>query len=387
MSKLKIYFLLSAILILFAACGQETDESDASSEPTQSESDSSPQVLPSQQPSDSESDPSWAVTEDDTQPPREGMVRSLLTNEWVDADVAATRPIAAIIPNEVSAIPQYNLSEASILYEANVEGRMSRLMGIYEDWKKLDKIGNIRSLRTYYAYWAFEWDAFLVHLGGPFFIDELMAEPNTQHIDGLVNPDANAFFRSTDRSAPHNAYASGSGLESLIRQKGYSLTYRNLSDSRHFKFTAKAAPNTLNQYNDEAESAIYIDMSGCYPLTRCYFEYNEEDGLYYRSQHLSGSVDGPHIDGATGEQLTFRNVLVQYVTYSDLGNGYLAFGCHDDTMDGWYFTCGKGIHVTWKKTSDYGSTRFYDDYGNEIVLNTGKTMICVVEEGDNFSFR
>lgn len=386
MKKLKIYFLLSVILIVFVACGQETDETDPSV-PTQSESASSPQVIIPQQSSDPETDPYWTVTEDDTLPPREGMVRSLLTNEWVDANVAATRPLAVLIPNESNAIPQYNLSEASILYEANVEGRMTRLMAIYEDWQGLNKIGNIRSLRTYYAYWAFEWDAFLVHLGGPFFIDELMAEPNTQHIDGLVNPDENAFFRTSDRSAPHNAYATGSGIENMIRQKGYSLVYRGLNDARHFQFATKAAPNTLSQYGSEAKSAIYIDMSGCYPLTRCYFEYNEEDGLYYRSQYLSGSIDGPHIDGATGKQLTFKNILVQYVKYDDLGNGYLVMGCHDNTMDGWFFTSGHGIHVTWEKSSDYGATKFYDDYGNEIILNAGKTMICVVGEGDNFSFR
>ena len=105
------------------------------------------------------------------------MVRSRLTNEWVDADVAATRPIAVMIPNEASAIPQYSLSDASIIYEANVENRMTRMMAIYEDWQNLDKIGNIRSLRDYYAYWAFEWDAFIVHFGGPFFINELLAQP------------------------------------------------------------------------------------------------------------------------------------------------------------------------------------------------------------------
>ena len=99
------------------------------------------------------------------------------------------------------------------------------------------------------------------------------------------------------------------------------------------------------------------------------------------------STDGPHIDAATGEQLSFKNVLIQYIKYEDLGEGYLNFQCHDTTSDGWFFTSGKGIHVTWEKDSDYGATKYYDDYGNEIVLNTGKTMICIVEEGDNFTFR
>lgn len=42
--------------------------------------------------------------------------------------------------------------------------------------------------------------------------------------------------------------------------------------------------------------------------------------------------------------------------------------------------------MNWEKTSDYGATRYYDDNGDEIVLNAGKTMICIVEDGDSFTF-
>jgi hypothetical protein len=317
------------------------------------------------------------------------MVRSRLTNEWVEADVAATRPIAVMIPNEKNAVPHYNISKASVLYEANVEGRMTRLMGIFEDWENLDKTGNIRSLRSYYAYWAFEWDAIIVHAGGPFFINELINQPDTDNIDMNTSIGSTAFFRSNDRKMPHNAYITGEKLADAVDASGYSTQYRGLNDDEHFKFASSSSPNTLLQYGDTAVNAEFIDMSGCYPLTRCYFEYNDSDGLYYRFQHLSGDVDGPHIDASTGEQLTFKNIIVQSTRYEDLGldEGYLTFQCHDNTMDGWYFTEGKGIHVTWEKDSDYGATKYYDDNGNEIVLNTGKTMICVIEEGDTFSYR
>lgn len=328
------------------------------------------------------------VIEDDSTPPQDDMVRSYLTNEWIDKDIANKRPLAVIIPNEKDAVPHYNLSEASILYEANVEGRMTRMMAIYEDWENLEKIGNIRSLRSYFAYWSFEWDAIIVHIGGPFFINDLIEQPYTENINALHSEDSSAFFRAQDRDMPHNAYTSGQLLLKRIQQKEYPLEYRGLTDDSHFQFASKAVPNTLTQYGADALDATYIDMSGCYPLTRCYFEFNEEDGLYYRSQHLSGDLDGPHIDAATGKQLSFKNILVQNIFYEDLGleEGYLAFQCHDTTRDGWFFTNGRGIHVTWEKTSDYGATRYYDDNGNEITLNTGKTMICIVEEGDSFSF-
>lgn len=382
MKKMKFGAVFLAAVIALCACGGEEDlkspiilEEEPLTSPD-AEGDSL----------DGTATPADVIVEDDSVPPHEGMVRSRLTNEWVDEEVANTRPIAVMTPNEASAVPHYNLSNASIIYEANVEGRMTRMMAIYEDWEDLEKIGNIRSLRAYYAYWAFEWDAFIVHFGGPFFIDDLIAESTTQNINGNGGDDA-AFYRTTDRKAPHNAYASGEGILNVINRKGYSLSDRGLADDYHYLFATKAQPNTLEQYGSSARTATYIDMSGCYPLTRCYFEYNEDDGLYYRSQHLSGGTDGPHIDAVTGEQLAFKNILVQNTKHEELGEGYLAFQCHDTTRDGWFFTNGKGIHVTWEKTSDYGATRYYDDDGNEITLNTGKTMVCIVEDGDSFTYR
>lgn len=326
------------------------------------------------------------IIEDDTTPPDPDMVRSRLTNEWIDKEIAGQRPIAVMIPNESNAIPQYNLSEASVLYEANVEGKITRLMAIFENWQDLKRIGNIRSTRTYYAYWAFEWDAFLVHYGGPYYINDLMEQEETENIDGLSGA-GSAFYRTKDRPEPHNVYTDGSLLSEQIASDGYSLSYRDMTDEEHFHFTDKANPNALTQYKEAAQNATYIDMSGSYPLTRCYFEYNEEDGLYYRYQHLSGVSDEPHTD-ASGTQLSFKNILVQFVKQEVLDDrGYLVLQCHDDTRDGWFFTNGKGIHVNWKKGSDYEATRYYDDNGEEIVLNTGKTMICIVNENDSFTFR
>ena len=42
--------------------------------------------------------------------------------------------------------------------------------------------------------------------------------------------------------------------------------------------------------------------------------------------------------------------------------------------------------LTGKNQETMIPTKFYDDDGNEIELNTGKTMICVVEEGDTFGY-
>ncbi len=321
---------------------------------------------------------------DDEVPPEDGMVRSKLTNEWVSADVGELRPISVMIPDDKSTLPQYNISNADILYECLVEGEITRLMGVFGDWTSLERVGNIRSCRDYFVYWAFEWDAIYCHAGGPFYIDEVIGRKDTNNINALTAP-SGVFYRTKDRSAPQNLYLDGADIMKEANRLGYSLTPRDdYSDEVHFQFTSKSKPNNLEAYDSDAVTASKIDLADAYPVTQTWFEYNEDDGLYYRFQKPS---NGPHMDAATDKQLAFKNLLVQF-TYHEVrdAKGYLAFQCIDTTRDGWYFTNGKGIHVNWKKTSDYGSTKYYDDNGDEITLNTGKTMICIVEDGDTFTY-
>lgn len=319
---------------------------------------------------------------DEDIPPAEGMVRSRITNEWVTEEINNTRPVTVMIPNTKTAA-QYGIARADVLYECNVEGSITRLMALFQDWSNFDRLGNVRSCRDYYVYWSFEWDAFYIHYGGPFYIDEVINRSDTQDIDGLKSSN---FWRAKDTgSSTDNAYVDTDGIKADINKLGYSLGYRNgYADEQHYRFAPANSPNTLDQYSN-AITANKVDMSPTYPVTNCYFIYNPNTGLYDRYQRLSGASDGPHLDKATGEQLSFKNILIQN-TYFEVRDqkGYLAFQCVDSTRDGWFFTNGKGIHVTWTKTSDYAATRYFDDFGNEIELNTGKTMVCIVEDGDSF---
>lgn len=375
MKRLQVLFLvaLSSSLLLFG-CGKDKE--------TTARPIVEPIVEP--QPESPEESSEEAEEEEDTDsPPKEGMVKSRLTNEWVDEATAKTRPIAVMVPNSKTA-SQYGLSDASILYECNVEGSMTRLMAIWDDWSNMDKIGNVRSSRDYYTYWAFEWDAIYIHYGGPFYIDDIMARSDTQNINCIEY--GKASYRDTAKNSTDNAFLSTDSIKDAIAHYDYPLEYRDgYADEKHYQFASSNEPNTLEQYSD-AITAARVDMSPAYPVTNCYFEYNEETGLYDRYQHLSGDSDGPHIDLANNKQLSFKNILVQN-TYFEVRDqkGYLAFQCIDSTRDGWFFTNGKGIHVTWEKNSDYSATRYYDDAGNEIKLNTGKTMVCILEDGDTFN--
>ncbi|MCM1268083.1 MAG: DUF3048 domain-containing protein [Bacteroidales bacterium] len=374
MKKLPIILItaLSSVLLL-SACGKEEETPVTAEVPVAEQS-----IEDIAENTDGPEEPAEEIDEDP--PPEEGMVRSRITNEWVTEEVNNARPLAIMTPNTKTAY-HYGISNADVVYECNVEGSITRLMWIIQDWKKADKLGNVRSCRDYYVYWAFEWDALYVHFGGPFYIDEVISR--TDDIDGKTS--SNFFRDQSAKNSTDNAFIDAAGVMADVDKLGYALKLRDgYADEQHYRFAPAKAPNDLSQYSD-AVQADKIDMSPAYPVTNCYFIYNSDTGLYERFQQLAGASDGPHVDLATGEQLAFKNVLVQN-TYHEVrdDNGYLAFQCHDTTRDGWFFTNGKGIHVNWKKTSDYGATRYYDDAGNEIELNTGKTMVCIVEDGDSF---
>lgn len=372
MRKLQIVFLaaLSATLLL-SGCG-----SKATQEPVEQATVEQPAEETKEEPA-----------EEEKEKLPEGQKRSALTNEIEDEAIANARPIAIMLPTDKAAQPQYGIGEAGILYECMEEGNMSRQMAVIENWKDLEKLGNVRSCRDYYVYWALEWDSILVHFGGPYYLADIVTRSDVNNITGCqVNntssaPGSGAFFRTSDKVAPHNAYTSGAKLVDTCDSLGYPLEHRDeYFEPEHFAFAKEDEANTLEKASGVMD-ATSVDLSPAFPYTKSALDYNETEEIYYKT--LYGSAQK---DGATGEQLKFENIIVQY-TYHETrdAKGYLAFGCTDDKYDGYFITKGKAIHVNWKKSSDYSPTKYYDDNGDEIVLNTGKTYIAVVESDDAVS--
>ena len=320
--------------------------------------------------------------------PLPGYVRSVYTNEWIPAEQAAVRPIAIMMPTDKVAQPSYGISNAKVLYEIMEEGDISRQMAIIDNWTGLSKIGNVRSCRAYYIPEATEWDSILVHFGGVFYMKDRITAADITNISGTSQygtgggaPGSNAFFRTSDRKAPHNAYASAAGIMTACTQLGYPVNLREgFYNPKHFTFAVGV--NTLDQYGAAAATANNINLSNVFPYTKSAFTYNPTDGMYYNSIHGKAQKDG-----INGEQLKFANVIVQNTKWAKVdAKGYLAFQNYDTTEDGYFFTKGKCIHVTWQKIGDYTPTVYYDDLGNEIQLNEGKTYIAIAQKGRAVAF-
>lgn len=329
-----------------------------------------------------------SVIQAEASAPPPGYTRSVYTNELVTAEQALNRPIAVMMPTDKVAQPSYGISNAKVLYEIMEEGNISRQMAIIDDWQGLSKIGNIRSSRLYYIPEATEWDPILIHFGGVCYMNGRINAPDITNLSGTLEygtggeaPGSAAFFRTTDRKAPHNAYISASGIINASSQLGYPLTIRQgYYNMKHFTFAEGV--NTLEQYGAASAIANAIDLSNVFPYTKSAFTYSAADGKYYKTIHGAAQTDG-----LNGQQLAFSNVIVQNTKWAAVdAKGYLTFINHDNTEDGYYFTKGRGIHVRWTKASDYEPTRYYDDLGNEIQLNEGKTYIAIAQKGTNVGF-
>ena len=104
--------------------------------------------------------------------------------------------------------------------------------------------------------------------------------------------------------------------------------------------------------------------------------YNAETGEYEYYEYGER-----HEDAEDGAPLSFKNVLLQKCSFTQLDeNGYLIYNCIDPGQTGWYITNGEAKVIAWNKTSETGVTKYYDDDGNELEINTGKTYIALIPD-------
>lgn len=315
---------------------------------------------------------------------KNGKIQSYLTGEWLEKEKASRRPIAVMIPNNTPALPQYGLSKAAIIYEAPVEGRISRLMAVFEDYDELEHIGPVRSSRDYFVYVAMGYQAIYCNWGlARPYVEELLRSDDVQNIscavEGIHNPSDEAFgrIRRPGYATEFTGYLFMDGLEKAIKRHKYETEY----DDRYVPPFTFAAENYRAAYKN-MEDATYLypggreENAGGYGFYNPSFEYDEKDKLYYRYQNGK-----KQIDEYDNSQLAVSNVIFQYC-HGEVRDkkDYLAFGVHGEG-DALVFTNGKVIEATWQRyDGDATPAKFYDKNGKEIIFNQGKTWICNIWE-------
>ena len=378
MKKKTLAAVLIAVGLMMTGCGGEnTTVSSQIQTPAPISMGEKDNTTTSGANSSSAAEESKGTKEEEVAP--EHSYRSELTNEWIDEDLKDQRPIAVMVDNEKTALPHYGLTEADVVYEimnSTLNDRITRFMVLVKDWESITQLGSIRSVRPTNFMLAAEWNAVLCHDGGPFFIDTWVAKDYTNNFSGgfarFSNGKATEFteYITYDKYTNSNKGKTYDGLKQRFANSKYTTTYNQYYEGPHFQFAADE--QTFSDRSD-ADTATVVELP--FPHNKSTLKYNESTGTYDYYEYGAAHLDPLH-DSA---QLTFKNVILQNTTFSELGEGYLIYNAIDSGRDGYYITNGQAIEVTWTKSGESDITVYYDKKtGKEIELNTGKTYISLI---------
>lgn len=311
-----------------------------------------------------------------------GEVRSQLDGSWIKEETAKQRPYAVILNNIVYANPQSGVGEAKILYEALTEGGITRLLGIFEGMSEESscaaRLGSVRSARHYFASIADEYDAIFVHYGETVYATRKIDELKLDHVEGMYGIYDPAFYRDKDIPAPHNAFASYAGLKKVIaaqkireeHKEGFEFNHFLIYDEDHYPLTGKTVSETGSEPVDITASKVTLSYD---KYMKPYMVYDSENGEYVRYQ-----FDKEHIDYNTDETLRFKNIIVQIVKEKNKDkNGYQEIDFYETEGNGYYISMGQAVPITWKKSEKSRFMMYYDEAGNPLTVNPGKTFISI----------
>lgn len=284
------------------------------------------------------------------------------------------RPVAIMINNIKKSLPQEGICEGDIYYECAAEGGITRIMMLISDYENVGTIGSVRSSRDYFVDFLANHDAIYVHAGGSSLAYAKIQWRGINNLDGVNGYSALTFWRDSARmnnmGYEHSLMTSGEGITAGIDYYGYR-TELDPNQVPLFNFYDEDTDNKLI-----GSPASHIRMQST-PIQTVDFVYDDETGEYLRYQY-----DGiAQVDATTGEQLSVKNVLILFTDISLIEGdeaGRLSVGTVG-TGQGYYITNGKRKVVNWSRESKTSTLQLEYRNGDELILNCGKTFICVVD--------
>lgn len=378
MKKLLSILLVGAMVFSMAACGDSGNTSTSSST-----SVSEVPFVISEDPVVVSVEPEKEKEEEKVEVIPENSYRSELTNEWISNDLKDQRPVAVMIDNEITALPHYGTSDADIVYEminSTKNNRITRFMCIFKDWQNIETIGNIRSARPTNCALFAEYNAILVHDGGPYYINQFLAEDNAKdHLSGGFARIDRGKGGTYEEYATNEHYKgvgeyAGKEYKSLLERieaAKFSTEYNKYYMGTPLNFSDKEI-----SLKDEKDAVKAETIKLSFPHNSSTLTYDSKTGLYVYSEYDKEYVDALYDDG---RGLAFKNLIIYVVDMNQLDeNGYMIYNVVGNGNVAYYCTGGYAVPITWEKKSLYDLTVFKRQSDkSELVLNTGKTYIAI----------
>ncbi len=312
------------------------------------------------------------------------------------------RPLYVMVENHTEARPQSGLSKADVVYEAVVEGGITRFGVMYycEAQAKDVLIAPVRSARQVFLDWASEYNMPLyVHVGGSNGDD---TDPRVRALEHLsdygwtLRNDLNqfsigypTFVRNYNRVPGKDDLASEHTMESSTERLwavGAKRGYTNLSPDVTVKGKTTQGKDWRDGFmkwgfQDDAPEAKRGNVSNIahefwsgYKDFAVSWTYDRSSNSYKRV--MAGQS---HIDLNNNQQVEAKNVVVMQVkelsSVDVHKHNYLQV---IGTGKAWIFQNGNVVEATWSKKTREGRTTFTDSKGKPVTFVRGMIWISVI---------
>lgn len=270
------------------------------------------------------------------------------------------------IDNVSVARPQTGIQNADVVYDAEVEGGLSRLAAIFQSNYPAE-VGPVRSGRLTDEGVADDLNHPVLAFAGTnaIFMPILEAQPVTV-VTESTQPEQYVRIGS---NAPHNLFANVGNLASASR--------------------THTAPSPLFTYLPAghrfwgAGAAAAFKASFSFPAASVSWSWNGVIGKWARTQ------DGTPDLVASGQQITATNVVIYEVSYivSGMASGEgvpdapIPEGILTGTGKVWIFSDGRVVQGTWKRASLTSTATYTDSSGAPIALTPGNTWVELAPAG------
>lgn len=269
--------------------------------------------------------------------------------------------LAVMIENQADARPQTGLTQADVVYEALAEGGITRFIAIYLSGDA-SPVGPVRSLRHYFAFFAAEYGADVVHIGASpegyawrdamkmGHLDETFGEPGV--------------WRVGTRPPPHNAYTDTAADRGLLAERGWQ---QNRSWGP-LLFSPNAPSGQL-----PAESVSLRFRPWAYQV-----DYAWDAGL---GRYLRTMEGAPHLDAESGQQIAPASVVVQFAEVEAIPDDpkyRLDVNLAGSGGDLVVFSGGTRRDGTWSKAEPGSASLWLDAGGNPMLLPPGPIWVEVL---------
>lgn len=337
-----------------------------------------------------------------------------------DEKATKTRPLCVKIPNDSKARPQTGINSADVVYETMVEGGETRLNAIFQSNVPED-VGPVRSARLSDLWIVPQYNGMLFFSGAN---DQVRGEISAQGVTDMRWDYAESIYFRADngRGNLHNLHIKLNGAYEVAKKRDYETT-TDAPKPLHFedgKFneadgsdtdsnidgssTEGSSDSKLDSLEEDSNNGNNSNKNESNSDSDNNSDENDSDASHNtggsmvnvkiggssniefkwdsnQSKYLKWMNGVEHKDDVDDKQVNVDNVVIIWAEYIQQAKKDAAGSPTYDTNLGGtgkasVFKGGERYDGEWKADKD-APPRFYDDSGEEILLNPGKTWIVV----------